>query len=88
MWPRTPPPSEDELLILPPNLVENKRLLVPHGVDRVGRGGPLGAVLLLGVARETDDFHLHARFHALVRQELARVNLARREVKQDMKAPA
>lgn len=53
------------------NLLENERLLVPHWVDGVGRGGPLGAIFLLGVAREPDDFHLHARLHALVGQELA-----------------
>lgn len=70
------------------NLLKHKRLLVPHWVDGVGRGGPLGAIFLLGVAREPDDFHLHARFHALVGQELAWVNLVRREVKQDMKVAA
>ena len=57
------------------HLLKNKRLLIPHGVDGVGCGGPLGAVLLLGVPRQPDHLHLHSRLHVLVRQKLARVDL-------------
>lgn len=61
------------------NLLKNKRLLVPHWVDAVGCGGPLGAILLLWVARQPDHLHLHSCFHALVGQKLAWINLVRWE---------
>lgn len=53
------------------HLFKNKWLLVPHRVDGVGCGGPLGAVFLLGVTREPDHLHLNASFHVFVGQELA-----------------
>lgn len=57
------------------NLLKNKRLLVPHWVDAVGCGGPLGPIFLLWVARQPDHLHLHSCFHALVGQKLAWINL-------------
>lgn len=61
------------------HLLENKRLLVPHRVDGVGRGAPLGAIFLLGVSRQTDHLHLDARLHTLVGQKLSGVDLARQQ---------
>ena len=59
------------------HLLKNERLLIPHWVDGVGCGGPLGAIFLLGVSGQPDHLHLHSRFHALVRQKLTRVDLVR-----------
>lgn len=59
------------------HLLENKRFLVPHWVDGVGCGGPLGAIFLFGVSWQPDHLHLNPRLHVLVGQELARVDLER-----------
>lgn len=59
------------------HLLENKRLLIPHWVNGVGCGGPLGAILLLGVSRKPNDLHFDSCFHILVRQKLARIDLMR-----------
>lgn len=53
------------------HLFEHKRLLVPHRVNGVGCGGPLGAKFLLGVPRQPNHLHLDASFHIFVRQKLA-----------------
>lgn len=52
------------------HLFEHERLLVPHRINSVGRGGPLGAIFLLGVPRKPNHLHLDARFHIFVRQKL------------------
>lgn len=59
------------------HLFKNKRLFIPHWVNGIGCGGPLGAIFLLGVSWQPNHLHLHARFHALVGQKLARKDLER-----------
>lgn len=49
------------------HLFKHKRLLVPHRVNSVGCGGPLGAIFLLGVPRQPNQLHLDAGFHIFVR---------------------
>lgn len=53
------------------HLFEHERLLVPHRVNSVGCGGPLGAIFLLGVPRKPNYLHLDAGFHIFVGQKLA-----------------
>ncbi len=57
------------------DLLEDERLLVPLGVDGVGRRAPFGAVFAFGVFGQTDELDLHSGFHVLIRQELTGVNL-------------
>lgn len=57
------------------DLLEDERLLVPLGVDAVGRRAPFGAVFAFGVFGQTDELDLHSGFHVLIRQELTGVNL-------------
>lgn len=59
------------------HLLKNKRLLIPHWVNGVGCGGPLGAIFLLGVSRQPNHLHLNSCFHVLVRQKLARIDLVK-----------
>lgn len=61
------------------HLLKNKRLLIPHWVNGVGCGGPLGAIFLLGVSWQPDHLHLDSRLHILVREKLARIDLVRQE---------
>ncbi len=78
------------------DLLEDERLLVPLGVDGVGRRAPFGAVFAFGVFGQTDELHLHSGFHVLIRQELTGVNLnagyrshvKKEEIKLDVKMTA
>lgn len=59
------------------NLVKNEGVLIPHGVDGVGRHRPLGAELFLGVVGQPQDLRLHTHLHTLLAQELSGVDLER-----------
>lgn len=59
------------------HLFKHKRLLVPHWVNGIGCGGPLGAIFLLGVSGQPDHLHLNPRFHIFVGQKLAWIDLVR-----------
>lgn len=53
------------------HLFKNKRFFIPHWVNGIGCGGPLGAIFLLGVSWQPNHLNLHTCFHVLVRQKLA-----------------
>lgn len=59
------------------HLLKDKRLFIPHRVNGIGSGGPLGAIFLFGVTWQPNHLHLNPSFDTLVRQKLARIDLVR-----------